>query len=68
MRVVNYVSVLRFEVQTPIGNFHSIPTDYLLDVAQKRIDYLRTHPQDAAEAFGYEDSYTEDYETTGTSV
>ena len=60
MRNVNYVSVLRFEVQTSIGNFHDIPTEHLLDMAQKRIDYLRQHPQDAYEAFGYEDSYTEE--------
>jgi len=62
MRIVNYVSVLRFEVQTPIGRFDAIPPDYLLDLVQKRIDYLRKHPEDAAEAFGYEDSYTEEME------
>lgn len=60
LRMVNYVTVLRFEVETPIGNFHDIPMDYLLNMAQKRIDYLRSHPQDAAEAFGYEDSYTDE--------
>jgi len=49
-----------FQVQTPIGRFDAIPPDYLLDLVQKRIDYLRSHPEDAAEAFDYEDSYTEE--------
>lgn len=60
MRVVNYVGRMWFQVQTPIGRFDAIPPDYLLDLVQKRIDYLRNHPDDAAEAFDYEDSYTEE--------
>ena len=51
-----------FEMETPIGTFDNIPVDELLNMAQKRIDYLRNHPQDANEAFDYEDSYTTEEE------
>ena len=58
MKMMNYVSKLWFEITSPIGTFDNIPMEQLLNMAQKRIDYLRTHPQDALEAFDYEDSYT----------
>ncbi len=62
MMVVNYVARMWFEMETPIGTFDNIPEDELLNMAQKRIDYLRNHPQDANEAFDYEDSYTTEKE------
>jgi len=56
--IVNYIARMWFQIETHIGTFDNIPTEQLLDMAQKRIDYLRSHPQDANEAFDYEDSYT----------
>jgi hypothetical protein len=39
------------------GKPEDVPHETLLDALQRRVDYLRANPQEAAEAFGICDSY-----------
>ena len=39
------------------GEPEDVPHETLLDALQRRVDYLRANPQEAAEAFGICDSY-----------
>jgi hypothetical protein len=51
-----------FDVAFSVEHDEEIPEDVsaalLLDAAQKRIDFLRNHPGEAAEAFGVCDTYS----------
>ena len=40
-----------------VGDPEHISTDVLIDALQKRVDYLRQNPQEAADAFGVSDSF-----------
>jgi hypothetical protein len=42
------------------GEPEDVPREILLDALQRRVDYLRANPQEAAEAFGVCDSYEVD--------
>jgi hypothetical protein len=39
------------------GNPADVPAQVLLDALQQRIDFLKAKPDEAAEAFGINDSY-----------
>jgi len=40
-----------------VGDPEYISTEVLIDALQKRVDYLRQNPQEAAEAFSFSDSF-----------
>ena len=40
-----------------VGDPEHVSADALLNALQKRVDYLRENPQEAADAFGVNDSY-----------
>lgn len=53
----NHMLDVAFTIVTPVENWEDIPVDDLVKALQQRVDYLRNNPADAAEAFGFSDSY-----------
>jgi hypothetical protein len=53
----NHMFDVAFTVEGPWENWEDVPLQFKIGALQKRLDYLRNNPEDAAEAFGYSDSY-----------
>jgi len=59
---------LAFSVEHDNDNPEDVSAALLLDAAQKRIDFLRNHPGEAAEAFGVCDTYSNYESETMTQI
>lgn len=59
MTILNTMFDVAFTVEHT-GEPEDVPREILLDALQRRVDYLRANPQEAAEAFGVCDSYEVD--------
>ena len=57
MKTYNHMIDIAFCVEGEWENFEQIPHDVLINALEKRVDYLKHNPVEAAEAFGFCDSY-----------
>jgi len=53
----NHMFDVAFAVEGPWKNWEDVPLHFKIGALQKRADYLQNNLDDAAEAFGYSDSY-----------
>lgn len=60
VKTYNHLCDVGFEVSGSIHkDWKDIPVPELIDHLEARVKYLRSHPADAAEAFGHSDTYEE---------
>ena len=59
MKTYNHMLDVAFTVTGPWENWMDVPKSNLLAALQKRVDYLKSNPQECIEAIGYSDSYEE---------
>lgn len=53
----NHMLDVAFTIESIAADWTDIPVIKLIDALQQRVAYLQANPDDAAEAFGYSDSY-----------
>jgi hypothetical protein len=56
----NHMLDVAFTVVSEHEEWGKIPTSELIAALRKRVDYLESNPQEAADAFGYSDTYKEE--------
>lgn len=56
-RRFNHMLDVAFTIESTIEDWEQIPAKDLVEALQRRVNYLRDNPADAADAIGFSDSY-----------
>jgi len=53
----NHMFDVAFTCISEVKNPHAVPVEEMITALEARVKYLRTNPDECAEAFGYSDSF-----------